>query len=208
MADVVETERLWIAMHKRLLTYIHGRVRSVHDSEDILQEVFVRVLANRDGVRDAGSVTAWLYQITRNAIADYHRRRAAAVRAMARIATDVPESTEDSETTIQTQAIEEFARCIEPFLRGVPEPYRQAIAMTELGGMTQKAAARELGVSLSGMKARVQRGRSKLKDVILDCCSLELGRRGSLVDYQRRHAEKYLTCDSEGSCSGRDGTPE
>ena len=69
----------------------------------------------------------------------------------------------------------------------LPEHYRQALELTELEGVTQKEAAGRLGLSVSGMKARVQRGRSKLKDVIDDCCSIEFDRRGGLVDYHRRN---------------------
>ena len=44
------------------------------------------------------------------------------------------------------------------------------------------------------MKARVQRGRGKLKEVILDCCSVELDRRGGLVDYERRERGTLDDC--------------
>ncbi len=64
--------------------------------------------------------------------------------------------------------------------------YRQALELTELGGTTQKDAAEQLGLSVSGMKTRVQRGRDKLKDALLDCCSVEFDRRGGVVDYHRR----------------------
>ena len=45
--------------------------------------------------------------------------------------------------------------------------------MTELGGVSQVEAAERTGISVSGMKSRVQRGRSKLKDLLLDCCSVD-----------------------------------
>ena len=62
--------------------------------------------------------------------------------------------------------------------------------------MTQKDAAEQLGLSVSGMKARVQRGRGKLKDAIEDCCSVELDRRGGLVDYEQRDGSSCEGCDS------------
>ena len=93
-------------------------------------------------------------------------------------------------TDAQTRAILEQAlaarQAERATLNEVPQPYRQAIALTELGGLTQKEAAREAGLTLSGMKARVQRGRKKLKEVVLDCCEVELDRRGGLVGYRRR----------------------
>jgi RNA polymerase sigma-70 factor (ECF subfamily) len=98
---------------------------------------------------------------------------------------------------ITDRTTEEFSRCIEPLLSEVPQPYREAIELTELGGMTRKDAAARLGLSESGMKARVQRGRSKLKDVLLDCCNVELDHRGGLLDYERRTQSNCDNCDCE-----------
>jgi RNA polymerase sigma-70 factor (ECF subfamily) len=50
----------------------------------------------------------------------------------------------------------------------LPEPYREAIELTELRGMKQGDAAQLVGISLSGMKSRVQRGREHLKAIIFD----------------------------------------
>lgn len=197
-----DTNEIWRQMHQRLLSYIRGRVATPHDAEDILQDVFVRIHANLGDVRDTENVTAWVYQITRNVINDYYRQRAATDGALAQLAEHVDEpvpSIRDGKTEadIVRQARDEFTQCLEPMLGEVPEPYRQAVTLTEIEGMTQKDAAEKLGVSLSGMKSRVQRGRGKLKDVILDCCEVELDRRGGLVDYQRRSPHACDGCGEE-----------
>jgi len=189
-------------MHQRLLSYIRGRVSTPHDAEDLLQDVFVRTHANLGDVKDTENVTAWVYQITRNAITDYYRRRAASAEALGRLAEQMDQrlpsvSGPEARTDIVRRASDEFAQCLEPMLGEVPEPYRQAVTITEIDGMTQKDAAEKLGVSVSGMKSRVQRGRGKLKDVILDCCEVELDRRGGLVDYRRRSPEACNGCDRE-----------
>ncbi len=58
----------------------------------------------------------------------------------------------------------------------LPSPYREALTLTELEGLTQKEAAEMLGISLSGMKSRVQRGRQQLRQALEDCCHIALGR--------------------------------
>jgi RNA polymerase sigma-70 factor (ECF subfamily) len=202
MERQTETTEIWSQMHQRLLSYVRGRVNKLHDAEDILQDVFVRIHTNLDDVTDTENVTAWIYQITRNVITDYYRRRAASVGALARLAEQTDEhlpSTPDreAEPDVVRRASDEFAQCLEPMLGEVPEPYRQAVTLTELKGMTQKDAAEKLGLSLSGMKSRVQRGRGKLKGVILDCCEVELDRRGGLVDYRRRSGDACGGCDCD-----------
>ncbi len=189
-----ETERIWHEMRERLLGYVARRV-SADDAEDILQDIFVRIHTKLADLKDTQNITAWAYQIARNAITDYHRRCAATGRAMAAVAEDAEAA--DARGDIVREAADDFARCLQPLLNQLPEHYRRAVTMTELDGLTQKAAAGRLGLSVSGMKARVQRGRSKLRDVIDDCCSVELDRRGGLVDYQRRDGASVEGCDCQ-----------
>jgi RNA polymerase sigma-70 factor (ECF subfamily) len=202
MEHHAQTKEIWSQMHQRLLSYIRGRVDKLHDAEDILQDVFVRIHANLEDVKDTENVTAWIYQITRNVITDYYRQRAASAGALARLAEQTDEHLpfapdRKTEPDAVRRASDEFAQCLEPMLGEVPEPYRQAVTLTELRGMTQKDAAEKLGLSISGMKSRVQRGRGKLKGVILDCCEVELDRRGGLVDYRRRNPNACDGCDEE-----------
>ena len=77
-------------------------------------------------------------------------------------------------------------------IRTLPARYAEALLLTDIDGLTQAAAAERLGLSLSGMKSRVQRGRRLLKQTLLRCCAVELDRRGGVVDSyprgQRRNA--------------------
>ncbi len=68
----------------------------------------------------------------------------------------------------------------------VPEHYRCALELTELGGMTQERAAAELGLSTSGMKSRVQRDRRLLRDQVTHCCDVALDSHGALADVEPR----------------------
>ncbi|MHC4405495.1 MAG: RNA polymerase sigma factor SigZ [Planctomycetota bacterium] len=202
MEQHARTKEIWMQMHQRLLSYIRGRVATPHDAEDLLQDVFVRIHANLDDVRDTENVTAWVYQITRNVITDYYRQRAASTGALAELAEQIdehlpPVPEREAQANVFRRASDEFAQCLEPMLDEVPEPYRQAVTLTEIEGMTQRDAAEKLGGSISGMKSRVQRGRGKLKDVILDCCEVELDRRGGLVDYRRRSPHACDGCGEE-----------
>ena len=58
--------------------------------------------------------------------------------------------------------------------------------MIDLKGMSQQEAANRLGVSLSGAKSRIQRGRKQIKDMLLACCRVELDRLGGVVDFAPR----------------------
>jgi RNA polymerase sigma-70 factor, ECF subfamily len=56
------------------------------------------------------------------------------------------------------------------------------VRLVDLTALTQQEAARSAGISLSGMKARVQRGRAALRALVQACCSITLDRRGGILD--------------------------
>lgn len=66
------------------------------------------------------------------------------------------------------------------------EPYQSAVRWVDLDGLTHGEAASRAGVSVSGMKSRVQRGRAQLRHLFDACCRFELDHQGSVVDYESR----------------------
>ena len=83
-------------------------------------------------------------------------------------------------------AVASLSRCMIPFINRLPQRYAEALLLTEIEGLTQRAAAQRLGLSVSGLKSRVQRGRRLLKQSVLRCCSVEASQSGRIVDYRRR----------------------
>ena len=85
----------------------------------------------------SAKITAWVFQVARNAIADYHRKRATAAGAIKKLAANVddglraPHQGEATEKQA-AEAIAELTTCMEPLVKELPEPYRRAIALTEL----------------------------------------------------------------------------
>ncbi len=181
----VTTEQVWVEFSLRLKAFILSRVTNEEDAEDLLQDIFTKIHNNLHGLKDEGSLTAWVFQITRNAIADFYRQ----------LKMEPPESTFTTgliENQDENALNREVADWLEPMLESLPEKYRQALRLTELEGMRQQELARELGLSLSAAKMRVRRGREKLKAALLDCCHFELDRRGNILDY---HSKSTNNCD-------------
>lgn len=84
-----------------------------------------------------------------------------------------------------------WLQCI---IRDLDNKYKEAILLTELEGISQRQLAEKLGMSVSGVKSRVQRGREKIKELLLNCCEIELDRRGNVIDYQIKSAR--CTCSA------------
>ncbi len=189
----VETEALWSELRTRLLSFLRRRVAAPEDAEDLLQDVFTRIHENASTLGEVESVTGWVYRTAGNAVTDYYRRRGALGRATEALAAQpfVASEPEDAE--------EELAQCLRPLIATLPSTYREALELTELEGKTQSEGAESLGLSVSGMKSRVQRGRTKLKEVLLDCCHVEIDRRGGVVGYEPRDRDR-CRCARSGPC--------
>jgi RNA polymerase sigma-70 factor (ECF subfamily) len=191
---------IWRELHGGLRAFIAKRVTDQSEVDDLLQEVFLRVHRRVDRLRDPDRIVAWLFQIARHAVIDHYRaRRNREVPVGLADAVDAavvrPESRRDAEQTRQ-----ELAACLGPMLKQLSMEYREAITLVELNGLTGEEAAKRMGLSVSGMKSRVQRGRRQLRQMIEDCCRIEFDRRGQVADYEPRDAQ----CDP---CRGRDVRP-
>ena len=140
--------------------------------EDITQEIFLRINENVGALRDDALLAPWLFRIARSAVADHHRRQ----RAMEPFE-DVAAPSSGSEDACLN---EEVAGWIEPMLALLPEKYREALRLTELGGLSQTDLAGRLGISASGARSRVQRGRQMLEAALRACCTFETDGRGKI----------------------------
>ena len=185
------TEELWQGMHDGLRAFIAKRVSDPSHAEDVLQDVFVRVHRQLDSVNDPRRIVSWIYQVTRNAIVDYYRKPGRRYEIPAGLSTDIEAFGGNSQEESGDPG-SELAGCLRPMIERLSRDYREAITLVELEGLTQQAAAEQMGLSLSGMKSRVQRGRKQLKQMLDDCCRIELDRRRAVVGYDVRDAG----CDS------------
>ena len=188
-AVVGGVEDAWRELHDQLLGFIARRVRTREDAEDILQEVMLRIHRSSGELERVERVTGWIYRSASNAIVDYYRKPArrelpAGWQLDVEAAADSSLSAADEPEPAELRG--ELARCLSPLLERMPASYRQALELTEVGALTQAEAAARLGLSVSGMKSRVQRGRGLLKDLLLDCCHVELDRRGGVTGYRPR----------------------
>ena len=182
-------EAVWVELHDRLLGFIARRVRSREDAEDILQEVMLRIHRHSGDLEHTDRVAGWVYRIATNSIADHYRRPARRELPTGHAA-DVPDADAAApETWARPEPGElraELAACLAPLTARLPTIYRAALEITEFQEISQVDAAAQLGLSVSGMKARVQRGRRQLKVLLLDCCQVDLDSRGGVTAYRAK----------------------
>ncbi len=197
MTQPAESEAAnWAAFQARLRTYLRRRV-DPETAEDLAGEVLLRLVQHRRDLESARNPTAWMLKVAGNTVADHYRRTASRQRALSALQAELASGQASREAEARSDsATQEIGRCLEPLVRGLPGSYREALLLTDLQGLTQREAAQRLGLSLSGMKSRVQRGRARLKQALLRCCAIRTDGHGAVLDYRRRE---------RGSGAGRCG---
>lgn len=179
-------EPAWRALRGELHRFVGSRVAAA-EIDDVVQDALIRIHRGLAGVRDHDRMTAWIYQVARNAIIDHARRRRPVVTieadaaALADPAADAPTVAADDDA-----AFARLAHCVRPFVGLLPAAYREAVALVELDGLGQAEAAARLGVPLSTLKSRVQRGRVQLRGLLEACCAIELDARHHVVELTPR----------------------
>src|SRR5690606_16779962 len=134
-----------LATRGRLRDFVGRRVPPGVDPEDVVQDVLTRLVHHADHV-PPGKVQAWALTTARNAIDSLLRWRRPVESAAAAVSAR-PGEDEDAP---------DLARCLRPLLDVLGEDARWLLEQVDAGGRSQADLARELGVSASTVKSRVQ----------------------------------------------------
>lgn len=185
----MEVTEIYAQFHRSLRTFVRGKVRSNDDAEDILQNIFIKILANVDKLNEEERLTGWVYTIAHNTIIDYYRSKA--IRANTELDEYLESSLPDPEATDPTKGLDQ---CMTTMINLLPDEYRDIIVESEINGMKQKDLADKYGMPYPSLRSRVQRGREKLKQLFYDCCHIQTDQLGNILEVKGRS-----TCD--GPCN-------
>jgi RNA polymerase sigma-70 factor (ECF subfamily) len=179
---------IWADVGASVAQFVRRRVHDPHQADDIVADVMVRIHQHLDTVDDRERLTAWVFRIARNAITDQYRRNGRR-RDTPHAELEPPaDDSADAWLSDNADALAEVAACVRPLVAALPDDYRRALELTDLDGRTQAEAARLEGISISGMKSRVQRGRRQFVALVEQCCDVTTDARGQVVEV-RRHAD-------------------
>jgi RNA polymerase sigma-70 factor (ECF subfamily) len=163
-----------------LKAFVFKRVKNKALTDDIVQDVFVKVFTRIDQLKHAEKLTAWVYQIARNTINDHYRRHAKSIS---------PELINwESNANLLNECV---ARCLQQLVMTLPDKYREAFQLSEIENISQTEIADRLGISYSGTKSRVQRARQMLRNKMEALLIVETDSYGNV-----------LTCKDRNPCCG------
>lgn len=189
----------WQAFRSRLERWVRRRVNDAADAEDLVQEILVRASSRLPTLREQKQLLPWLDAMTRNALVDYYRRRARAPVTVALWGEESDLAVEKEPEGERNRAA--LAACVRPLLDTLPPLYRDAVCRVDLEGERQVDVAAELGLGLSALKSRVQRGRAMLREAFAACCAFRKDAAGRVVEFEPRGPDCPANREKRGTLS-------
>ncbi len=147
------TERLFDLYRHDVYRYARFTLGDPSDAEDVVQDVFIRVLRNWDRYRGDAAPKTWLWTIVRSSIADAARRRKRQTRRDLAAASTFEEAAEPTDVPLE----------IEEALRELPQAYREVVVLRLLQDWSTGECATMLGWSESKVKTTLHRAVAKLR---------------------------------------------
>jgi len=179
----MSTEQIWEKFSDQIYRFILSKVNDEQTASDIQQEVFIKIHLNIDSLKHQDALAGWLFTVTRNAIMDHFRNR-----KRDRKNQNVLENNIEAIDGVESELEKCCLGCLHLFIEDLPKKYRDAILATDLGTFSQKNYAEKIGISYSGLKSRVQRGREMLNDHFKNCCLAKNEYGESLCQHKESHA--------------------
>jgi RNA polymerase sigma-70 factor (ECF subfamily) len=172
VTDTTLLDTLWRAHARELRRFAVSRGATWWQADDVVAEAFSR-LAAKPAPADG---RAWLFAIVRNQLVDGHR----AVRRERPVAVvpDAPEPLTDGDGD---GLRERYSGCIRRLVDELPAASRAALLAVDADGRTHRSVAESAGISVPGIKSRVQRARKHVLSLLESCCSLVRDARGTVV---------------------------
>jgi RNA polymerase sigma-70 factor (ECF subfamily) len=166
--------RLVEERHADVYALLYRLTEDAEEARDLSQEVFLQAFRNIAGFRGDADLRTWLYRIAvnqaRNRWRWWKRRRrdrTVSLDAPVGVSNETPLSAnlpgaDDGDPEQQTLR-RERERALMTALRSLARPYREAIVLRDIEGLSYEEVAHALGISVGTVKSRLSRGRHELR---------------------------------------------
>ena len=150
------------ALSDAIFKHCFFRVSNREVALDLMQDTFLKTWKYLQEGKDIHDVRAFLYKVANNLIIDYYRKKkAVSLEEIIEGSEDRFQPSDDSYKDILSKA--ELERVM-VFIRSLEEPYRQAITMRYIDGLSPQDIAEIVGESANNISVRITRALEKIRE--------------------------------------------
>jgi RNA polymerase sigma-70 factor (ECF subfamily) len=169
--DLEQLSGLFERHHRRLYQFFLKLARDRSVAEDLVQEVFVRVLKYRHTWREEAEFVPWMFALARNAAVDQFRSRA---RDSKRDAAAVPDTTPQPAPAVERLEERERASQLRAALDLLAPDKREVLLLARFGELKHDRIAAMLGISPGAVRVRRHRALKELREAYRQVTAEEL----------------------------------
>jgi RNA polymerase sigma-70 factor (ECF subfamily) len=168
MTDEVLANRVdaLVRSKARFLQFLERRMRSRADAEDLLQAAFLKLVAQKEPLRDEEKLVPWFYQLLRNLMVDHYRHRD----AMARLESSVAAETETTTMSVDEALFTAVCTCVNDIIPALKAEHAELVRRVEVDGEPLHQVASALGITPNNASVRLHRARRTLREALQDTC--------------------------------------
>lgn len=171
----------WARHEAELRRWLLKRAPIGSEVDDILQDVFIKVLRQGERLKDVAQPRAWLFEITRNTLTDRLRSRHDEL--------PLPEGLDEVPDEVEVaHPLDALAQaCLPRVLSEFDPDDREIIEWCDLKGMKQADFAHIRNLSLPAVKSRLLRARKRMKERMTTACRVTFDESGCVADFVPRN---------------------
>jgi RNA polymerase sigma factor (sigma-70 family) len=163
--EVAKMAVLFERHHRALFRYFVSMNRNRELSEDLVQDVFFRMLRYRASYDAKQSFTAWMYQIARNANVDQAQKRRAEVVGIDAFDDRRPEPASDAPGPEEIASKGQNIALLQRALERLPDDKREILVLSRFNDLKYEEIAAMLGCEVGTVKVRVFRAMRALEQI-------------------------------------------
>jgi len=156
---------IFLAYSKRLYNFAFAYLKTEGDSKDVVQDVFVSLWNNRNNLKEDTNLEAYLFTITRNSVISIFRKKITENEYLRHLReTAIFQYTENEEQ----YDYENLSNRIKELIDQLPEQRKLIFKLSKEKGLSNKAIAEELNISVKTVEDHMTKARRFLKSQLTE----------------------------------------
>lgn len=157
--DLQQASVLFDRFHKRIFNFLARMTTDRDAAEDLTQNVFLRMLKYRHSYKPEMRFQSWIYQMARNAFADYYQQQ----KQRMPVKMEVEKLTDHLPDAMDGMEQEENEKRLIRALAQLPDDYRELLVLTRFQHLKYEEVAGFLDMTVANVKVKVHRAIGQLR---------------------------------------------